>query len=254
MIVELVASTVVTGWGHMRDAGWVDRQDEVDGDTWDAFENNVDADYLAEFAGRLCYQSWSRPNPATTTNAGYLVNILWSEHFSVLEHSSASFYVAEVSRSLLAELTRHRHLSFSVLSQRYVDESNPLFITPPAIAQHAKVHQATASALATDCSTLAAQDRVTDVVTIAYKTIYEDLIAAGLDRKAARGAARSVLPQMTETKFIVTGNLRAWRDVIKKRIAPAAEVEIRQLATELLRQLRELAPNTFQDSGHWEIG
>jgi thymidylate synthase (FAD) len=69
----------------------------------------------------------------------------------------------------------------------------------------------------------------------------------GVPRKVARQTARAVLPNMTETKILVTGNMRAWRDVIAKRNTPFADSEIHALAAELLHQLKELAPNTFQD-------
>ena len=68
---------------------------------------------LAEFAGRACYQSWNKPNPATATNAGYLRHILEVGHLSVLEHGTATFYLTGVSRSLTHELIRHRHFSYS---------------------------------------------------------------------------------------------------------------------------------------------
>ena len=77
---------------------------------------------LAEFAGRACYQSWSKPNPATATNAGYLRHILEVGHLSVLEHGVVTFYFTGVSRSFTHELIRHRHFSYSQLSQRYVPE------------------------------------------------------------------------------------------------------------------------------------
>ncbi|MCW2777278.1 MAG: thyX, partial [Frankiales bacterium] len=77
---------------------------------------------LAEFAGRACYQSWSKPNPSTATNAGYLRHILEVGHLSVLEHGSVTFYLSGISRSLTHELIRHRHFSYSQLSQRYVPE------------------------------------------------------------------------------------------------------------------------------------
>ena len=235
MIVELIAHTVVTGWGHMRDAGWVDHEDAGLLELGDGLGGpDVDADYLAEFAGRLCYQSWKRPNLKTATNEGYLEHILESQHFSVLEHASATFYVAEVSRSLSHELVRHRHLSFSQMSQRYVDESQAQFITPPAIFERqGKAMQLYHTALVGQ----------TDFYAALVKTLERD----GLSRKEARQAARSVMPNATETRLVVTGNLRAWRDVITKRIAPAADAEIRQLAARLLLHLQRIAPSTFQD-------
>lgn len=226
MIVELIAYTVVTGWGHMRDAGWDDHEhDEY---------HFIDCDNLAEFAGRLCYQSWSRPNEATRTNVGYLGNILAQQHYSVLEHASATFYVAEVSRSLSHELVRHRHLSFSQVSQRYVDETEAKMIEPPAFDVSPRQGRALQA--------------VSNLAKEKYRLLVEDLtINFGLTRKQARQAARSVLPNATETKFVVTGNMRAWRDVIAKRNSPHADAEMQLLAARILEHLKQIAPNTFQD-------
>ena len=85
---------------------------------------------LAEFAGRACYQSWSKPIPATATNAGYLDHILQVGHLSVLEHSTATFYITGISRSVTHELIRHRHFSFSQLSQRYLPATGPEVVEP----------------------------------------------------------------------------------------------------------------------------
>ena len=192
-----------------------------------------DADMLAEFAGRACYQSWSRPNAATAKNYDYIGSILDKEHFSVLEHASATFYITGVSRSLTHELVRHRHLAFSQLSQRYVDESDVDAVIPPALRGNR-----------------AAVDMLRRTMAIArggYESLVDGLIKEGLSRKEARQAARAVLPNMTETRIVVTGNHRAWREVIAKRMSPGADVEIQKLAAELLRQLRSVAPATYQD-------
>src|SRR5215813_7567065 len=96
---------------------------------------------LAEFAGRACYQSWSKPNPATATNAGYLSHILDVGHLSVLEHGSVTFYMTGVSRSFTHELIRHRHFSYSQLSQRYVPERNAALVEPDVIAEDPELHK-----------------------------------------------------------------------------------------------------------------
>ena len=75
---------------------------------------------LVEFAGRACYQSWDKPNPRTATNAGYLRHILEVGHLSLLEHATVTFYITGISRSCTHELIRHRHFSYSQLSQRFV--------------------------------------------------------------------------------------------------------------------------------------
>jgi len=68
-----------------------------------------------------------------------------------------------------------------------------------------------------------------------------------LRRKQARQAARAVLPNATEARIVVTGNYRAWRHFIAMRASEHADVEIRQLAIECLRQLIDLAPAVFSD-------
>jgi thymidylate synthase (FAD) len=224
--VFLVAHSVIHPEGMLA-AGWVKQIEQK------AYAVE-DADVLAEFAGRLCYQSWDRPNPATRSNREYLANIITQQHFSVMEHASFSFYVDGVSRALSHELVRHRHLSFSQLSQRYVDESQVTFVERPEVTRASAATGLPLAQLATD-------------ILAAYRKIYESLIERGLSRKEARQAARWVLPNATETRFIVTGNVRAWRDVIAKRNHPAADAEIRELARELLRQLKDVAPNSFRD-------
>src|SRR5436853_7888099 len=96
---------------------------------------------LAEFAGRACYQSWRKPNPATATNAGYLRHILEVGHLSVLEHGTVTFYITGISRSLSHELIRHRHFSYSQLSQRYVPERKAAMVEPEAIAEDPELHK-----------------------------------------------------------------------------------------------------------------
>ena len=88
---------------------------------------------LVEFAGRACYQSWSKPNPRTATNAAYLRHIIDVGHFSVLEHATVSFYITGISRSCTHELIRHRHFSYSQLSQRYVPEHDSQVVLPPGM-------------------------------------------------------------------------------------------------------------------------
>jgi thymidylate synthase (FAD) len=197
-------------------------------------------DELAELAGRNCYQSWSRPNSKTASNEGYLSNIIAQQHFSVMEHGSVSFFVTGVSRSLLAELTRHRHLSFSVVSQRYVDANDLDVVLPPIVEQldigswnAAKYEFEEAEHQARRC----------------YDALVKIFMEQGFKRKEAREAARAVLPNMMDTPLVVTGNIRAWRDVLGKRYHIAADREIQEFATQVLGHLRVLAPNSVQDIG-----
>ena len=56
-----------------------------------------------------------------------------------------------------------------------------------------------------------------------------------------------MLPNATETRIVVTGNYRAWRHFVAMRATEHADVEIRELAVECLRQLQGVAPNVFAD-------
>jgi thymidylate synthase (FAD) len=195
---------------------------------------------LAEFAGRACYQSWSKPNPSTATNEGYLRHILEVGHLSVLEHGVVTFYFTGVSRSLTHELIRHRHFSYSQLSQRYVPERTAAMVEPDVIAADPELHKQFVEA--TEASVRAYNELLAGL-----EERFANVDNATLRRKQARQAARSVLPNATETRIVVTGNYRAWRHFIAMRATEHADVEIRQIAVECLRQLKEVAPNVFAD-------
>jgi thymidylate synthase (FAD) len=195
---------------------------------------------LAEFAGRACYQSWSKPNPTTATNQGYLRHILEVGHLSVLEHGTVTMYLAGVSRSLTHELIRHRHFSYSQLSQRYVPERNAAMVEPAVIAEDPELHARFLDA------TAAAQRAYTELLEGLEKK-FADVPNATLRRKQARQAARAVLPNATETRIVVTGNYRAWRHFIGMRATEHADVEIRECAIACLRELNTVAPNVFGD-------
>lgn len=195
---------------------------------------------LVEFAGRACYQSWSKPNPRTATNATYLKHIIDVGHFAVLEHATVSFYITGVSRSCSHELVRHRHFSYSQLSQRYVPDGDASVVIPPGLEDEPELQQAV----------LAAADAsrgVYDDVLAKLEAKFADQPNAVLRRKQARQAARAVLPNDTETRIVVTGNYRAWRHFIAMRASEHADVEIRRLAIACLRELNAAAPAIFAD-------
>jgi thymidylate synthase (FAD) len=194
---------------------------------------------LAEFAGRACYQSWDKPNPATATNATYLAHILEVGHLSVLEHGTATFYLTGVSRSFTHELVRHRHLSYSQLSQRYVPEHDAGMVEPDLIANDPELHRMFVAV------TRASREAYTELLAGLEKALAAN--GTTLGRKQARQAARAVLPNATETRIVVTGNYRAWRHFVAARASEHADVEIRQVAVACLRELVRIAPNVFSD-------
>ncbi len=223
MEVILVGETIFHD-GFAEVGGWIDNpEDDV-----------TSADSLAEFAGRLCYLSFNRPNAGTARNSDYLANITKQNHFSVMEHASVSLYVSGVSRSLLTELERHRFLSFSVVSQRYVPHDG-VFVVPPAVSGLSDKDTY-------DLWSTSVQDSQ-----LTYEELYRRLVEHGLPRKQAREAARSVLPNASEVRMVVTGNIRTWREIIQKRSAPGADAEIKIFAQHVLDILIDVAPNSVRD-------
>jgi thymidylate synthase (FAD) len=202
-------------------------------------DTEVAAEYLAEVAGRVCYMSFARPRPGG--NATYLEHILEVGHGSVLEHGVWNFLFTGVSRTLTHELIRHRAgWGYSQLSQRYVDESVAEYVEPDCIADSPELHRLWLDTVAQSHQTY---------VNLVEKLLetFKDEPDKTLQRKLARQAARSVLPNATETKIFVTANARALRHFIELRASRHAEVEIRKLAIGVLRIMQREAPHLFSD-------
>ena len=199
----------------------------------------TDGEQLAEFAGRLCYMS--QKNPAGRSTREYLDNILEQGHGSVLEHANYSLLLEGVSRSLTHELVRHRAgFAYSQLSQRYVDESDAAFVIPPAIVGDESLEQEWRAQVES-----AQRTYVALVARLMTRFAWVDDKVHR--RKMSREAARGVLPNSTETKVVVTGNVRAWRTMLELRSSEGAELEIRRLAVAVLRILQQEAPGFFHD-------
>lgn len=202
-------------------------------------DTDVAGQKLSEVAGRICYMSFAKPRPGG--NRGYLEHILEVGHGSVLEHAVFNLLITGVSRSFTHELVRHRAgFGYSQLSQRYVDESTADFIEPDCIAEDSALHE-----VWLDAVVKSHQAYCRLVEGLAAK--FSDVPDKTLRRKMARQAARSVLPNATETKIFVTANVRALRHFIEMRCSEHAEVEIRKVATAMLRLMQREAPGLFAD-------
>lgn len=199
----------------------------------------TDGERLAEFAGRLCYMS--QANPAKRSTGDYLENIRKQGHGSVLEHAVYVLLIEGISRSCSHELVRHRAgFGYSQLSQRYVDESHAAFVVPPALLGDAALE---AQWLAQVTAAQAAYVAAVEGLMKKYEWVADKVHR----RKMAREAARSVLPNATETKIVVSANVRAWRTMLELRCGEGAEQEIRRMAIQVLRLLRQEAPRFFPD-------
>lgn len=205
-------------------------------------ENSTPSETLITYAGRECYDSFHRPNPATYDDKDYLERTLFQEqHGSIMEHSSATLRIRGVSRAFLTELTRHRHLSFSVRSQRFVNENAANIVIPPGLrgvfeneGESETLERVVENFEMVGASTFAM-----------YDILASFLVERGYSRKQAREAARAILPSMTETRMVVTGNLRAWKQTIDRRTAPDADAEMIQVMNMAKRELHRVSPVIF---------
>jgi len=172
-----------------------------------------------EWDARLCYDSHDKIKEGS---AAKLVKACVNKgHHSITEHASASFYVSGVTRALLAQMTRHRHLSFCVRSQRYCKENPFTYTIPDNLTDDAKV-------------ALVAQMH-------SAQTAYNNIVSMGGKPEDARG----VLPNACHTEFVVTANFRAWAEFMPKRTDRAAQGEIQQLANLLQGILQAECPAVF---------
>jgi thymidylate synthase (FAD) len=220
------------------DAAEIDRFLADHGVSWQS-DTEVAGENLIEVAGRVCYMSFVKPRPGG--NEAYLKHILEVGHGSVLEHAIWNFLAVGISRSCTHEIVRHRAgWGFSQLSQRYVDESVAEYVEPRVIASDPETHRIWLEAIGH-----VHQAYVKLVEQLQEK--FKDEPDRTLRRKLARQAARSVLPNATETKLFFTANARALRHFIEMRASRHAEVEIRQLAVQVLRLMQTEAPHLFAD-------
>jgi len=181
----------------------------------------IDPEYLIESAGRVCYRS------AGKDRSKFIKNRIREGHESIIEHASVTFVVYGISRACSHQLVRHRIASYSQESQRYVDMTDAEFVIPPSILESENEYVLPLWE--------AAISYVTDV--------YERLRQLGIKKEDAR----YLLPNATVTKVVVTMNFRSLRHFIEVRCDKAAQWEIRDVATQMLRIANDLAPDVFGD-------
>ena len=197
-----------------------------------------DADDITAMAARLCYSKMDiealKEKVESQDQAAFLRRVMGRGHLSVSEHASFTFAVEGVSRSLLAQLTRHRLASFSVQSQRYVSMAEGFdYIVPPSIR-----------ALGEE----AVQEYTRQMETMHswYCGWQEKLGGPG---ESANEDARFVLPNAASTRLVMTMDARELRHFFSLRCCGRAQWEIREMAWQMLEECRKAAPVLFEDAG-----
>jgi len=211
--------------------------------SWKRSPGASEAEEIVEAAGRVCYMSFGEKQ-SPKGNAEYIRHLILMGHESVLEHVSWGFILTGVSRGFSHQLVRHRvGFAFSQLSQQYHEETDAEFVDPP---------------LELPPQARAAWDKALHAARDAYGEILKSLRDlesrggdAGLEKReilrAIRSTARGVLPNATETKIFVTANARALRHFFNVRGSIPGDLEMRQVASEVLRLVKSVAPSLFFD-------
>lgn len=204
----------------------------------------IEPEEIIAMGAKLCYFSADlqelKKGIKGADQSKFIQKLTEMGHFSPIEHASFTFGVEGVSRSLLAQITRHRLASFSVQSQRYVSELGSKnedgvfdYIVPPRIADLGEEYL--------------------KIFSKQMKQIQEWydfwVKALGEQGQESNEDARFVLPNATETKFIVTMNARELLHFFNLRCCNRAQWEIRSLAEEMLKLVKRAAPMIFALSG-----
>lgn len=177
---------------------------------------------VCDFAARMCY--------GAKDGHKALLSGMEGGHESLLEHETFTFHIEEVSRVLLAQLTRHRLASYSVRSQRYCGATSE-YIIPNSIADILQKDEdlRTSFMLLSACT----------------ESFYNSMLEAGVPAEDARYFTF----QAGTTELVMTMNIRELRHFLSLRCCNRAQWEIRELADEILKLCREATPDLFRDAG-----
>lgn len=210
---------------------------------------------LVAGAAKLCYAAadidtvYDGLTPEKTES--FLDMLMEIGHESPVEHAVFTFGIEGVSRSLLAQITRHRIASYSVQSQRYVKENSFEYVLPPEIEA---IPEAKAEFIAAMEEDVRHYESLAAILQEKHK---KDFLAKGQDEKTAvRNAekkaiedARFVLPNACTTKMICTMNVRSLMNFFSHRCCSRAQWEIRELACKMLEEVKKAAPHLFRKAG-----
>ena len=206
-------------------------------------------------AAKLCYSSSSidgiMEGLDSEKTEKFLNMLLSLGHESPIEHVTFTFGIEGVSRSLLAQFTRHRIASYSVKSQRYVNEGKFEFVTPPEIADNPEALEIFNRAMEQDT------EQYNKLADILKKKHVKNLVDSGMELSAAEKKAekmaiedaRYVLPNACETKMVATLNARSLINFFHHRCCERAQWEIRECAEQMLMLVKEQAPTLFKLAG-----
>ena len=181
-------------------------------------------------AARLCYSSSGieklLEGLGQENTSAFLAKLISMGHESPFEHVSFTFGIEGISRNLSHQLVRHRIASYSQKSQRYVAENYFSYIIPPSIEKNPDTFRLY-------------QEKMGEL-----QQVYQVLA-----KSVPKEDARYILPGACETKLLATFNARSLLNFFAHRCCERAQWEIRALAKEMLKLVKEVAPILFSKAG-----
>ena len=182
-----------------------------------------DAEKVIESAGRTCYLSFG--NIDASSSDEFIQRLIKMGHESPLEHAYATFRIKNCSRAMTHQLVRHRLTAISQQSQRYVDEEQYDYVVPQTIPREY------------------VDDYHSDMEVI------RRMYSKWRDRGLKKEDARYVLPNACVSEIVISANFREWRHILKTRLSPKAQWEIKGVCQVIFDILKQHAKNCFDDIG-----
>lgn len=190
-----------------------------------------DPEKIVAAAARCCYSNDDPDNLLESLTDDrvekFLSKLVEMKHESPFEHASFTFSISGVSRALLAQITRHRVASFSVRSQRYCEFKDADFVLPDSISRDPRASEIYLESLKN------------------LKSTYDSLLEFGISKEDSR----MILPNAAETSMVLTMNARELLHFFSLRCCSRAQWEIRAVANEMLKLVKNVAPNLFRRAG-----
>lgn len=214
-----------------------------------------DGEKLVAAAAKLCYSPVGISQIEDDLNddkvESFLNHLMDMGHESPIEHVNFTFGAEGVSRTLTHQLVRHRIASYSQQSQRYVRLSQFEYILPPSVEKNENAKQLFIKAMEDD------QKYYDEISGLLYNDHYNRYIEQGLNEKEAKRKAekesiedaRYIFPNACETKIVFTMNTRTLLNFFRLRCCNRAQWEIRELAVQMLKEVKKVYPVLFKNAG-----
>ncbi len=202
-------------------------------------EHTPNPENVVAMAAKLCYSQSDveglRGKILAKDQKDFVEKLVSIGHMSPVEHISFTFGIEGISRACSHQLVRHRVASYSQQSQRYVKETEFDYVIPPTVKNDKKL--------------TASFNKYMKQAQKAYDEIMKGLAEQGITGETAQQDARFLLPNAAETKIVVTMNARELLHFFRVRCCNRAQWEIRAMATEMLREVKNVAPVIFKGAG-----